>query len=276
VLLLAGIAVASAAGVVITVNAATTARSSEPRTPVPTATSTTIPKFVDDGTLTAPRTYRGSLISLVPPPIGTRPRVTASEAFANRGGTWRKEPPAPHLVLAVATLSGRIVPFIDQRLVWVITYRDVPANYLAHSATSTTSAGAESALTVLSFVDASTATRLGSSSFVDVPPAKCVPVRIVSKSYLSPSGAKSSRPSAGAATIYLFADGNRQLVVPPGFDPVTAGDLTLFLFGFPPRPHEPATRQQWENEYRDYRPTPVGESNCAAVNSTTTTKRGGT
>jgi hypothetical protein len=176
VLVLAGIAVASSVGVVITVNAATTARSSERHAPVPASTSTTIPKFFDDGSLTAPRTYRGGVISLVPPPIGTQPLVTASAAFANRGGAWRKQPPAPHLVLAVATLSGRFVPLIDHRLVWVITYHDVPADYLARSTTTTRAATtpnsvrAASGLDVLSFVDASTATHLGSTTVADQPP----------------------------------------------------------------------------------------------------------
>lgn len=284
VLVMAGIAIVSAIGVVIiSVNAAPSARSSEPRPPVSNSTPTTIPRYVDDGTLTAPRTYRGGRIELAPPPIGTRPRVTVDEAFANRGGyAWKSEPRTPHLMLAVATVAdyvasksdGTVTPIIDHRLVWVVTYSDVPADDIARAGNTrpgtvvtfptTTSASAPKATgyTVLSFVDAATGKPLGASGFANESPAKCVPVRIVRTSYLSPNGEEAARPSPGAATIYQFADGNQQLVVPEDFDPLRAGDLTLFLFGFPPRPEDPAARTQWEDTYRNYRSAPVGDSTC--------------
>ena len=199
VLVLAGIAVASAIGVVFTVNAATTsARSSDRRAPATsTTTSTTIPMFVDDGPLTAVHIYRGGLISLAPPPAGTRPRVTASDAFSNRGGyAWREEPAPPHVLLAVATVSdygrgagdgdGTVSPFIDHRLVWVVEYSDVSAASFpragrgvlggtgmasttrAPGPTTSTAPDART-FTVLSFVDAATGTHLGTSGFANHP-----------------------------------------------------------------------------------------------------------
>ena len=285
VLIMAGIAIVSAIGVVIiSVNAAPSARSSERHPPVSNSTPTTIPRFVDDGTLMAPRTYRSGRIELAPPPIGTRPRVTVDEAYANRGGYgWKSEPPTPHLMLAVATVAdyvasksaGTVTPIIDHRLVWVVTYTDVPADDIARAGNTrpgtvptfptTTSVAVPKATgyTVLSFVDAATGKALGASGFANGPPEKCEPVKIVRTSYLSPSGEATTRPSPGAATIYTFADGNTQLVLPADFDPLRAGDLTLFLFGFPPRPEDPAARTQWENTYRNYRSAPVGDSTCS-------------
>jgi hypothetical protein len=290
VLVMAGIAVVSAIGVaIISVNAAPSARSSERRMTVSDSTPTTTPPFVDDGTLTAPRTYRGGLIELAPPQIATRPRITVTEAFANRRGyAWKTEPPTPHLVLAVATVAdylasksdGTVTPIIDHRLVWVVMYTDVPAddiggvgNTRAVPGTTfpTTTAAAvakATGYTVLSFVDAATGKALGASGFANEPPAECVPAHIVGTSYLSPNGAKSSHPIAGAATVYQFADGNQQLVVPEGFDPLRAGDLTLLLFGFPPRPQEPAARKQWEDTYRNYHSAPV-ETTCAGLRERT-------
>ncbi len=131
---------------------------------------------------------------------------------------------------------------------------------------TTTSVAAPKATgyTVLSFVDAATGKALGASGFANGPPEKCEPVKIVGTSYLSPSGEETARPSPGAATIYRFADGNTQLVLPPDFDPLRAGDLTLFLFGFPPRPEDPAARTQWEDTYRNYHGAPVVENSCGA------------
>lgn len=76
----------------------------------------------------------------------------------------------------------------------------------------------------------------------------------------------SSRPTRGAATVYHFADGGQQLIVPTGFKPLSANPLTLFLFGFPPRPKDPAAQAQWMADLRHFRGSaPPGEMSCPYI-----------
>lgn len=178
------ITVALAVGVAVTVKATTSA--TRPRRPAANTAPTTSPPFVDEGALTTPRFYRDGLMALLPPPKGTRPRVTAAEAYAASGYPWRQEPPSPHLVLADATIfdygtahnDGSVTPLIDHRLAWVVTYTDVPVGssrggggvVLTQPGETTTPTApvdpaALSGETVLVFVDATTGESIDAQAF---------------------------------------------------------------------------------------------------------------
>jgi hypothetical protein len=181
-----------AVGVAIAVNGTTSANDSR-RTPATAASS-----FVDDGPIDTVRTYRGGLISLLPPE-GSRTHISASEAYhayvANKTFPWRHEPPNPHLVLADATISdygtthgdGTVTPFIDHRLAWVVTFTHVPYESIGSRGTvsgphvtpaSRPGPTAPSNFSVLVFVDASNGKVLDSqgadaSTGSALPPLAC-------------------------------------------------------------------------------------------------------
>lgn len=189
ILAAAVIVVALAVGVAVTVKATTSATRSRSREHRANITPTTSPPFVNEGALTNPRFYRDGLTALLPPPKGTRPRVTAEEAYAARSGyPWRQEPRFPHLVLADATIfdygtthnDGSVTPLIDHRLAWVVTYTDVPVGSLrqgggparqvtrprqTNTSTAPLDPSARSGETVLVFVDATTGESIDAEGF---------------------------------------------------------------------------------------------------------------
>jgi hypothetical protein len=160
------------------------AKQAAPPTNVTSTTSRSLVAFVDDGPLTAARVYSNGLTTLLPPPVGIEPGVTASQAYeARRGFPWKHEPAQPHLVLAKATIfdygqahnNGTVTPFVDNRLVWVVTFDNVPRSAIGGPGgpaprrgvtTTTAPATAErSRGTVLVFVDAHTGAALDSEGF---------------------------------------------------------------------------------------------------------------
>ena len=183
----AALATSIAVGVAITVNTTTSANHPRP-TPATVASS-----FVDDGPLDAVRTYRGGLISLLPPE-STSTHITALEAYqayvANKTYPWRHEPPNPHLVLAESTISdygethanGTVTPFIDHRLTWIVTFDHVPpaGTRVGKSSGPPTTPPAPlgrrgpSNFTVLVFVDASTGEVLDAQG-ADASPGPALP-----------------------------------------------------------------------------------------------------
>lgn len=98
------------------------------------------------------------------------------------------------------------------------------------------------------------------------PTPKCVPEKLVVAYYLRPDGARSATPSPGAATVLRGDLGGQELLVPKGFNPLTANAYTLYLFGFPPRPHDPAALAQWNAQFRHYRGSaPAGLTSCPGI-----------
>lgn len=142
--------------------------SQTPKRPPTTTPSTGNSNFIDDGPLKTPRTYNGGHITLLPPPTGIEPRITASAAYATAGraGAAVIVPPVPtpHLVLTIATISDyrdANGPIVDHRLVWVIIFANVrvrsiggPAPLPGTSYHATPLSPATGS--VLSFVDATT------------------------------------------------------------------------------------------------------------------------
>ena len=187
-----------AVAIALTVRARTTAGNS--RHPATASTSTPNARFVDDGPLDAPRTYRGGLITLLPPTGHVPAALTALAAYqaytANNTYPWRHTPPKPHLVLAKTTIydygathkDGTVTPFLDHRLTWVVTFTHVPYASVGNPGgkplgPATTPApgptpSRPSNLTVLVFVDASTGKVLdaqgqNASTGPPAPPLKC-------------------------------------------------------------------------------------------------------
>jgi len=105
----------------------------------PPSTKSSSVRFVDEGALTVPRTYRTGAISLLPPPSGAQPALTALDAFRQLTDhatlPWKGAAPTAHLVLALATISdfgptntnSTVTPFIDHRFAWVAIYTHVPS-----------------------------------------------------------------------------------------------------------------------------------------------------
>ena len=184
----AGLAPPGASGLAYTAaQGSTTSRST---TPTPQSGEAPPIPFVEEGSLTAPRTYRAGNISLLPPPKGTQPHLTARVAFERLTGQgsfpWKGTPPTAHMILAEATISdfgqsgsdGTVIPFIDHRLAWVAIYTHVPTSNLNLSGGAGPTGGAGPAgtttvpaltttsgtsnFTVLVFLDATTGAVLDS------------------------------------------------------------------------------------------------------------------
>ena len=164
------VVVGAALVVLLVVGVAVIAGHSQPAKRGPVARAPNALSFIDDGPLKAPRTYNGGHITLLPPPAGVEPRITASAAYATAGraGAALVVPPVPtpHLVLTIATISDyrdAEGPIVDHRLVWVVIFTNVRVRTIGgpipRSGTSypaTTSRPTTGS--VLSFVDATTGT----------------------------------------------------------------------------------------------------------------------
>jgi hypothetical protein len=120
--------------------------------------------------------------------------------------------------------------------------------------------------------DAPTATSTTETSSSTLPAStttpNCIALHVIGHYFLGPQGEKSSQPTPGAATVYQFDDGSRQLVPPAGFDPLQASSQTLFLFGFPQRPQDPEALARWEADFRNYKgAAPVAASRCPNISN---------
>ncbi len=99
-------------------------------------------------------------------------------------------------------------------------------------------------------------------------PSGCVRYPEASREYLSPTGQLSSIAHAGWAIIVHFTDGGQQLALPTGFNPARASDLTLSVFGIPPRPRDAAGRASWTREWGHVQTTTIAEWRCPAFGGT--------
>ena len=84
-------------------------------------------------------------------------------------------------------------------------------------------------------------------------PLTCfTPVRVEA---LKPDG--TTQPAVngdGLGRDYTFADGFHEVVPPANFDPASASDSELSVYGFPPRPTDPAALAKWNALARNWNP----------------------
>lgn len=93
--------------------------------------------------------------------------------------------------------------------------------------------------------------------FIDAaPPPDCTPDPLISTAYETPDGVMHSTPQPNAAQIRTYSDGQGGTLdtvsAPDGFNPLSATDAQLDMYGFPPRPTTGDELQAWQAEFTGF------------------------
>jgi hypothetical protein len=93
--------------------------------------------------------------------------------------------------------------------------------------------------------------------FIDgTPPANCTPDLLLSTQYETPDGQMQSAPISTGAQVLTYDDGQggtfQTISAPNGFDPATATDAQLEMYGIAPRPLSGDGLATWNDQYANF------------------------